>query len=582
MKKIIMLCLLLSHVSFGATLMVTNLADNGAGSLRQAVLDAQDSDRIVFEVTGMIILTSGAIEITSDITVEGPGKETLMINGNGSSGIFQAKGLDQNVSISGLMFTNGYADNGGAVYIERASVVITNCAFHDCRADGQFMGGGAICTKLDAKLNIRDCIFDGNMAIATYGDGGAIYSQGNQYDGLVVNQSTFINNNATCNGGAVYIAGGEAVFSDCALLVNMAGNGGGLKTAGYYLKLDRCTVTGNTATNYGGGGLSCRNWSEINNSTINSNMSKGAGGGIEAYSTAYVRIEDCKVNYNHTQDNDGGGIEVRAPVIINGTDVIGNSCNNDGGGIHIFRGSGNISLEISSSDISRNRAVKEGGGIYAAREMNIANCLIADNVVSNYDGGGLYLGDGLIASGTVINTTISGNSCGRNGGAVYLKDTATATPLIFRMYNCTVTKNETGSSGSATIQNKNTTNVFCEIFSTIISGNMLLGGTNDLKGAFDVISHCLYGAANGAGIGIATNNIVSDDPGLGTLADNGGPAFSHAVQPGSLAIDSGINPLSLTLDQRGTGYERVFGDAVDIGAFEHGSGPLLGPIFLIK
>src|SRR5215831_19125568 len=95
--------------------------------------------------------------------------------------------------------------------------------------------------------------------------------------------------------------------------------------------------------------------------------------------------------------------------------------------------------------------------------------------------------------------------------------------------------------------------------------------------------------ANGAGEGdcanfhiIATNvnNLIQDgscnpslsgDPKLGPLQDNGGPTFTHALLPGSPAIDAGDDsvlgpPLSLTTDQRGPGLPRKSGLHVDIGA----------------
>ena len=52
------------------------------------------------------------------------------------------------------------------------------------------------------------------------------------------------------------------------------------------------------------------------------------------------------------------------------------------------------------------------------------------------------------------------------------------------------------------------------------------------------------------------------------LADNGGPTFTHALDPTSPAIDHGSNPLALDFDQRGAPNVRVFGSAPDIGAFE--------------
>jgi hypothetical protein len=61
---------------------------------------------------------------------------------------------------------------------------------------------------------------------------------------------------------------------------------------------------------------------------------------------------------------------------------------------------------------------------------------------------------------------------------------------------------------------------------------------------------------------------------LGALANNGGPTKTHALLPGSPAIDAG-NPSAsagvgdVTLfDQRGAPFTRVHGSQIDIGAFE--------------
>jgi hypothetical protein len=68
-------------------------------------------------------------------------------------------------------------------------------------------------------------------------------------------------------------------------------------------------------------------------------------------------------------------------------------------------------------------------------------------------------------------------------------------------------------------------------------------------------------------------NITEGQLELGELADNGGPTMTHALLPGSVAID--VIPLAecvdadgepLTTDQRGE--PRPVGDACDVGAFE--------------
>ena len=65
---------------------------------------------------------------------------------------------------------------------------------------------------------------------------------------------------------------------------------------------------------------------------------------------------------------------------------------------------------------------------------------------------------------------------------------------------------------------------------------------------------------------------------LGPLQDNGGQVWTHALLPGSPAIDAGDNPRSLWTDARQYAcsdsgcvqYERTLGAGTDIGAFELG------------
>ena len=66
-------------------------------------------------------------------------------------------------------------------------------------------------------------------------------------------------------------------------------------------------------------------------------------------------------------------------------------------------------------------------------------------------------------------------------------------------------------------------------------------------------------------------DLPNTDPLLGPLQDNGGPTETHALLPGSPAIDAGDDsivgePLLLTTDQRG--QPRLQGAHVDIGAYE--------------
>ncbi len=76
--------------------------------------------------------------------------------------------------------------------------------------------------------------------------------------------------------------------------------------------------------------------------------------------------------------------------------------------------------------------------------------------------------------------------------------------------------------------------------------------------------------------------VEATNPGLGVLANNGGPTQTIALMAGSPAIDAGSNALAvdpstslpLTTDQRGGGYPRIVDGTVDIGAYEVQAAPV--------
>src|SRR5262249_37351883 len=69
-----------------STFTVANLNDSGAGSLRQAIMDANaaaGADMIEFQgVSGTITLTSGQLKISDGLTINGPGMDVLAVSGN--------------------------------------------------------------------------------------------------------------------------------------------------------------------------------------------------------------------------------------------------------------------------------------------------------------------------------------------------------------------------------------------------------------------------------------------------------------------------------------------------------------------
>jgi predicted outer membrane repeat protein len=165
--------------------------------------------------------------------------------------------------------------------------------------------------------------------------------------------------------------------------------------------------------------------------------------------------------------------------------------------------------------------------------VDISNSTLSGN--SGASGGGIYSQDQVTV--TVTNSTLSGNSANSGGGIYYNFD---------------------GSSGG-----------------TVILANTVLktgaSGENIYNFGGQVVSQG-YNLSNDNGSGFLTGpgDQINTDPVLGPLQDNGGPTFTHALLPGSPAIDAGdpnFTPPPL-YDQRGPGFDRVVNGRIDIGSFE--------------
>ncbi len=316
----------------------------------------------------------------------------------------------------------------------------------------------------------------------------------------------------------------------------IAGSGGGIYNDGGTLTVQNCTITGNAASGGGGGGVANR--------------------------AGTLTVQNCTINGNSARD--GGGIYssrdlVLATLTVQNSTISGNSViSGIGGGIHSY----GSTTTVQNCTISGNSApVTVAGGIYSNGMLTVQNSTISGNS-SYYDGGGI---DCLSGPTTVINSTLSGNAViGEEGigGGISTSNTLT-------LQNCTLSGNSAAEGGGisdvfGTVTLRNT------IFQQGASGANLFispefGGTITSEG------HNLS-SDDGGGFLTATGDLVNTDPLLGALANNGGPTATHALLPGSPAIDAGDDavlgaPYNLTTDQRGS--PRKLGAHVDIGAYEY-------------
>ncbi len=231
-----------------------------------------------------------------------------------------------------------------------------------------------------------------------------------------------------------------------------------------------------------------------------------------------------------------------------------------GGGVTAQR---NTTLSMVDCEIADNHATASGGGVWTYSQTTLERCLFVGNTTSG-SGGGFVLRDA--GPVQIRNCTFSGNASNFSGwqsdyggGALFTVEKANVT-----IHNSTFTGNTT-TKRCGGILSRGT--IFMALHSTLIAGNTDTQGYPDVSGTFSGVTNCLIAVTNGVALP-GENNIFGQPALLDALADNGGPTRTHALPKGSLAIDKGYNPLGLATDQRGAGFPRLLGTAVDIGAFE--------------
>ena len=188
-----------------------------------------------------------------------------------------------------------------------------------------------------------------------------------------------------------------------------------------------------------------------------------------------------------------------------------------------------------------------GGAIYA--NLGASHWLLRNTTISSNsaDVGGALFGDGANQLRFEHSTLTANHASGPNGGgAVFdVRGSSSANFVAVGFLNSIV-------AGNTQAFGRECNTVFPNV---IVSG----GGTVHAGG-----NACLMVAGSG--------DIVTGDPGLAELADNGGYTRTHALLGSSVALDAGLDAGCTSVDQRGrTRPVDGNGDGVarcDIGAFE--------------
>ncbi len=502
--------LVVPSVAEADVITVTNTNDNGAGSLRNAIANANPSGgtTITFDpsLAGQTIrLTSGALMIPHALTIAGPGASSLTIDGNGIHEVFdiEANASTDDVTISGLTITDGSFSTTGT------------------------SGGGGIFAHTVQELTLSGDAIVGNatgVSNPTSGGGGGVYIDGGS---LLIAGSTISDNLAGLNGATSGASnnGGGGIYSD----------GGDVTIAASTINDNSVDQTGTTSSSSDGGGGVYSDGGEVaitasavNDNTATIDSGQGSDGGGSIYSA-------------------GGPVTLSADSIDDNTFELDSSTGgvNGGGGVYSEGGA----IDVSFSSISDNTAEVDsmgdengGGAVYDdGGGGTYSNSTLSDNSTTVTTSTGTDNGGGAIitfSATSASDLTIAGNDINEPGGALLSEGD-------FELKNTILAGNTATPAGN------------CHGTGTFISEgfNLESGNTCSLNATGDRVN-------TDPQLGPLENN-------GGPTRTQALPAISPAVDSGSC---TDVNGVTVPIDQRGVARPQPTGGRCDIGAFELAAG----------
>ncbi len=428
---------------------VINLADSGAGSLRNTLAAAKSGDTLRLTGTGTLTLAS-PLSIDKDVTiiatgvtidVAGKGRAldiakgaTVTMQGGtlkgGTGAVLPASLLSAalpehmnkaararlqtaNLNTQATTLTyGGVLSNAGTLTLD--GVIITG---------GKANSGGGIYNMEGATLTLKGSTnATGNEATALNSDidtfdqgrGGGVYNKGT----LTLAGGRIDGNRATWSGGGIVGEVGSVTnltygsVNDNACTRPLTGTTGtdaeGCAGGGLYMlgdvTLGSASISGNTATHYGGGAVVTSSCVGAECTTIITPTFTMTGGTVENNRTT------GKV------DNGGGGLWLNAKSTISGGTIRGNS-SMYGGGIDTWR-----DLTLTGGTIEKNTATESGGGIIFIRPSRTyrigGTAQVSGNTATGSGGGVTILQNAQVTmdGGSITGNTVTSRSEGQGGG----------------------------------------------------------------------------------------------------------------------------------------------------------------------
>jgi len=381
-------------------------------------------------------------------------------------------------------------------------------------------------------------IINGYIGGFLHKDGAGIYLQKNANAYLY--DCNFNFNRAKGNGGAIAVGeNGRVEAYDCIFYKNKAqdedySSGGAIYNLGY-LEVNDSYFTANHAVH--GGAIKNSDAATLisSNNSYYQNSADQEGGVI--YNLGDLNVDRDTFWYNSALY--GGGINNEYILTVELSQFLHNSGGIQGGAIK------NVGqVEISDSTFNNNDA-HFGGAILNWNSMEINTSTFYGN--SAFYGGAMR-NWGEYGFLLIKNSTISGNQAEQGGGIQNLAGGN------FASYYNTIAFNKATDKGAGVLNGVDSTLVYS---STLIARS--IGDDCVNSGEIYYQSHNFVGDGS-------CDAEFSGNPKIGPLASNNGPTQTHALLPGSPAIDAAYNINCPATDQRG--IARPYGAGCDIGAFE--------------
>ena len=313
-------------------------------SLREAInaanSDGNDSiigfDSTIFGAANgplTIQLSSVLPSLDSNILLQGPGANLLMVRGEGASDPYRifTIGSGKTVTIFGLTIASGWAggstfpgNSGGGILNDQGTLTVSSCTFRGNAASGS---GGGLSNSGGTITEVSDCTFDGNSAGLS--GGGMMHDNGT----ALIRNCTFWKNTAFTSGGAVQNEAGLAVMN--------------------------CTLSGNTSTSAQGGGI----FNDSGTVSLNNTLFNAGASGANLVNNGGVITSQ---GYNLSDDN-GGGFLNKAGDQVNAATLLDAAGLSDNGGP-----TKTIALQSGSPAINAGNPAFNGTGEFDQRRGGFA------------------------------------------------------------------------------------------------------------------------------------------------------------------------------------------------------------------